>query len=195
MSDAGYENRQQLEMFTWPELLEPFKRMAEVVMLEPNNLPRQLRSEVFTMASVAAGCMHCQSHGAYSLHLMGVSPDRIRDIWSFEQSEDFTEPERAALRLARDAALVPSAVGPEHFASLRGHYSDRQIVELLAVISLAGWDNRWNNAIATVTDQESIDWARQHLAPVGWELGKHAGEPHEQRRKHPRSTRDDRLEY
>jgi hypothetical protein len=70
-----------------------------------------------------------------------------------------------------------------------------QIVELLAVISLAGWFNRWNNAIATVTDQESVDWARQHLTSVGWQLGKHAGEAHEQRRKHPRSTREDRLEY
>lgn len=195
MTDAGYENRQNLEMFTWPELMEPFKRMAEIVMLKPNNLPRQLRSEVFTMASVAAGCMHCQSHGAYSLHLMGVAPDRIRDIWSFEQSDDFSEADKAALRLACDAALVPTAVEPAHFAALREHYSDRQIVELLAVISLAGWYNRWNNAIATVTDQESIDWARQHLAPVGWELGKHAGETHEQRRKHPRSTHEDRLEY
>jgi alkylhydroperoxidase family enzyme len=195
MTDAGYVNRQHLEMFTWPELMKPFKRMAEIVMLEANNLPRQLRSEAFTMASVAAGCMHCQSHGAYSLHLLGVSPDRIRDIWSFEQSGDFTEAEKAALRLARDAALVPPAVEPGHFAALREHYSDREIVELLAVISLAGWYNRWNNAIATVTDQESIDWARQNLTSVGWQLGKHAGEPSEQRRKHPRSTHEDRLEY
>ena len=195
MSDPGYENRQQLEMFTWPELLNSFKRLAEIVMLETNNLTRQLRSEVFTMASVAAGCTHCQAHGAYSLHLMGVSPDRIRDIWSFEQSEDFTESEREALRLARDAALVPSAVGPGHFGSLRGHYSDRQIVELLAVISLAGWYNRWNNAIATVTDQESVDWARQYLTSAGWKLGKHVGQSHEQRRKHPRATHEDRLEY
>jgi hypothetical protein len=139
--------------------------------------------------------MHCQSHGAYSLHLLGVSPDRIRDIWTFEQSGDFTEAEKAALRLARDAALVPPAVEPEHFAALREHYSDREIVELLAVISLAGWYNRWNNAIATVTDQESIDWANQHLTSVGWEQGKHAGDPSEQRRKHPRSTHEDRLEY
>jgi len=67
---------------------------------------------------------------------MGVDSDRIRDIWTFENSEYFTEAERAALRLARDAAVVPNAVGPEHFADLRKHYSDRQIVEMLAVISL-----------------------------------------------------------
>jgi hypothetical protein len=81
------------------------------------------------------------------------------------------------------------------WSELRKHYSDRQIVEMLAVISLAGWYNRWNNSIATVTDQESINWAQQHLEAVGWNLGKHTGEAHEQRKKHPRSTDDDRIEY
>ena len=112
------------------------------------------------MASIAGGCQHCQAHGAYTLQLMGVDPDRIRDIWSFEQSAEFTQAERAALRLARDGALVPNAVGPGHFSALRRHYSDRQIVEMLAVISLAGWYNRWNNSIATVTDRESVEWAK-----------------------------------
>jgi alkylhydroperoxidase family enzyme len=195
MPDAKYENRQNLEFFTWPELTRIFRELVELVMVSPNNLSRQLRSELFTMASIAGGCQHCQAHGAYTLHLMGVDPDRIRDIWTFEQSAAFTDGEKAALRLARDAALVPNAVEGEHFGELRRHYSDRQIVEMLAVISLAGWYNRWNNSIATVTDRESVDWAAANLKAVGWELGKHAGEAHEQRRKHPRSTDADRVEY
>jgi hypothetical protein len=126
---------------------------------------------------------------------MGVDSDRIRDIWTFEQSTEFTEAEKAALRLARDGALVPNIVEPGHFAELRSYYSDRQVVEMLAVISLAGWFNRWNNSIATVTDSESVEWADVNLKAVGWELGKHAGEAHEQRKKHPRSTDPDRIEY
>jgi alkylhydroperoxidase family enzyme len=172
-----------------------FFPLVELVMVSPNNLTRQLRSERFTMASVAGGCQHCQAHGAYTLHMMGVDPDRIRDIWAFEQSAEFTEAEKAALRLARDGASVPNMVEPRHFADLRKHYSERQIVEMLAVISLAGWYNRWNNSIATVTDQESVDWAAANLTSVGWTLGKHAGTTHEQRRKHPRSTDQDRVEY
>lgn len=195
MSGATYNNRQNLEMFCWPELMQAFQPLIELIMVSPSNLFRQLRSELFTMASIAGGCQHCQAHGAYTLHMMGVDSDRIRDIWTFENSEYFTEAERAALRLARDAAVVPNAVGPEHFADLRNHYSDRQIVEMLAVISLAGWFNRWNNSIATVTDQESVDWADANLKSVGWELGKHRGGAHEQRRKHPRSTDPDRIEY
>jgi alkylhydroperoxidase family enzyme len=195
MTDVTYQDRQNLEFFRWPELAQVFQPLVELVMVSPNNLSRQLRAEVFTMASVAGGCQHCQAHGAYTLNLMGVDPGRIRDIWTFEQSDEFAEPEKAALRLARDGASVPNMVEPSHFAALRKHYSDRQIVELLAVISLAGWYNRWNNSIATVTDQESVDWAEANLKPIGWDLGKHAGEAHEQRRRHPRSTDQDRVEY
>jgi alkylhydroperoxidase family enzyme len=195
MSDDTYQNRQNLEIFCWPELMETFQTLVERVMVAENNLSRQIRSEIFTMASIAGGCQHCQAHGAYTLHMMGVDAGRIRDIWTFDQSAEFTAAEKAALRLARDAAMVPNAVGPDHFADLRKHYSDRQIVEMLAVISLAGWYNRWNNSIATVTDQESVDWAKENLDAVGWELGKHAGEKHEQRRKHPRSNPAGRVEY
>ncbi|MEJ2174851.1 MAG: carboxymuconolactone decarboxylase family protein [bacterium] len=195
MSDPKYENRQNLEIFRWPELMKIFKDLVELVMVSPTNLSRQLRSVLFTMACVAGGCQHCQAHGAYTLHLMGVDPNRIRDIWSFEQSSEFSEAEKAALRLARDGAAVPNNVEPGHFAELRQHYTERQIVEMLAVVSLAGWFNRWNNSIATVTDQESVDWAEANLRAVGWELGKHAGEAHEQRAKHPRSTDQDRIEY
>ena len=193
--DKEYQNRQNLEIFCWPELMATFQTLVERVMVSKNNLERQIRSEIFTMASIAGGCQHCQAHGAYTLHMMGVDEDRIRDIWTFEQSTEFSAAEKAALRLARDASLVPNAVGPEHFADLRKHYSDRQIVEMLAVISLAGWYNRWNNYIATVTDQESVDWAKSNLKVIGWELGKHGGAAHEQRRKHPRSTDPDRVEY
>jgi len=195
MPDARYQNRQNLEVFCWPELMQMFRGLVELVMVSPSQLSRQLRSELFTMASVAGGCQHCQAHGAFTLHLMGVDSDRIRDIWTFEQSAEFSEAERAALRLAKDGALVPNLVEPGHFADLRKHYSDRQIVEMLAVISLAGWFNRWNNSIATVTDRESVEWAEGNLKAVGWGLGKHAGEPHEQRTKHPRSTDPDRVEY
>jgi alkylhydroperoxidase family enzyme len=195
MTGAKYQERQNLEIFCWPELMQMFRNLVELVMVSPTNLSRQLRSELFTMASVAGGCQHCQAHGAYTLHLMGVDSDRIRDIWTFEQSTEFTEAEKAALRLARDGALVPNIVEPGHFAELRSYYSDRQVVEMLAVISLAGWFNRWNNSIATVTDSESVEWADVNLKAVGWELGKHAGEAHEQRKKHPRSTDPDRIEY
>lgn len=181
---TGYFNRQQLDMAAWPELREKFTDIVKTIM--PNGaVNAQLKWEVFTISSLAAGCRHCQAHGAYGLYLKDVAVARIRSIWRFEASDYFDNAEKAAYRLARDAAQVPNAVGPEHFTELREYYSDRAIVELLAVISAAGWLNRWNDSIAVVTDQQSMDWAEANLSDLGWTGDKHRGEKNEQRKGHP----------
>ena len=74
---------------------------------------------------------------------------------------------------------------PEYFEELRKHFTNIQIIEILAVIAIGGFLNRWNDTIATVTDQESVDWASEVLAQVGWDPGKHKGEKKEQRKARP----------
>lgn len=116
---------------------------------------------------------------------MGVETERIRALWEYESSELFSDAERAGLDLVRAAAQSPNAATAEHFEELRKHFTNEQIIEILAVNCLAGWLNRWNDTIATVTDQESVDWATENLSDLGWDRGKHAGDAHEQRKGHP----------
>ena len=70
---------------------------------------------------------------------------------------------------------VPNATTPEHFADLRQHFSDAEIVEIVATISLFGWLNRWNDTMATELEEEPTTFASGALASHGWEPGKHAG--------------------
>ena len=179
-----YQDRQNLELGQWPELREKVNELVDLV-YTTRTIDSQLKYEVFTMASVASGCRHCQSHGAYHLNLIGVDKERIQAIWEYETSDLFSDAERAALDLVRAAAQSPNLAGPEHFEELRKHYTDEQIVEILAVNCLAGWLNRWNDTVGTVTDQESVDWATENLSEQGWTPGKHVGEAHEQRPGHP----------
>jgi len=184
---STYENRQEFELDNWPELRKMVNDLVTLVYSD-RMVDSTFKSELFTMASVASGCTHCQSHGAFSLQSKGVDTERIQAIWEYETSEMFSDAERAALNLVRAAAQSPNEAGPEHFAELRKHYSNEQIIEILAVNCLAGWLNRWNDTIATVTDQESVDWATENLTGVGWKVGKHVGEAHEQRKGHPRNV-------
>ena len=184
MADAKYRDRQEFEMEHWPELRETWNKMIQLTMPE-REVSRELKQLVFTVASLASGCRHCQSHGAYHLHLIGVPDEKIQALWSFETSDLFDDAERAALRLAMAAGVTPNAVEPENFEDMRKHFSNIQIIEILAVIATGGYLNRWNDTIATVTDQESIDFAKQVLEPVGWDAGKHVGEAQEQRKAHP----------
>jgi len=185
MSD--YTDRQDFEMGLWPELQDQFLSLVKLVQTD-KEITRQQKIEIFTMASQASGCQHCQSHGAFRLNSMGVDKERIRALWEYETSDLFSEGERAALDLVRAAAQIPNATQPKHFENLRKHYSNTQIIEILAVNSLAAWLNRWNDTIATVTDQESVDWATENLSDLGWHAGKHTGDTSEQRQAHPVSV-------
>ncbi len=181
---SEFNNRQEFEMGHWPELRQAFNELVQVVWSE-KGLSEQFKQELFTMASLASGCTHCQSHGAFHLNDMGVEKERIRAIWEYETSDLFTDAERAGLDLARGAAQTPNATTPENFENLRKHYADSEIIEILALNSAAAWLNRWNDTIATVTDQESVDWATENLSDVGWNIGKHTGQSDEQRKAHP----------
>lgn len=184
MSDTTYQDRQEFEMGHWPELRETWNQMIQLVFPE-REVSGELKQLVFTVASLASGCRHCQSHGAYHLHKIGVSDEKIQALWSFETSDLFTDAERAALRLAMAAGVAPNMTKPENFVEMRRHFTNIQIIEILAVIAVGGYLNRWNDTVATVTDQESIDFADQVLRQVGWDPGKHVGASEEQRKAHP----------
>ena len=184
LSEATYQDRQEFEMGHWPELRETWNQMIQLVFPE-REVSGELKQLVFTVASLASGCRHCQSHGAYHLHKIGVPDEKIQALWSFETSDLFTDAERAALRLAMAAGVAPNMTEPENFVEMRQHFTNIQIVEILAVIAVGGYLNRWNDTIATVTDQESVDFADQVLRQVGWDPGKHVGASEEQRKAHP----------
>src|SRR5438445_744050 len=75
--------------------------------------------------------------------------------------------ERAALRVAQGAAQVPNDVTDADFGELRRHYSDGQIVDIVAVISLFGFLNRFNDTMATELEASPIEASKRFLAPRG----------------------------
>ena len=50
------------------------------------------------------------------------------------------------------------------------------MVEILAIISLFGFLNRWNDTLATPLEAGPKDLGEKHLSGWGWEAGKHAAE-------------------
>jgi hypothetical protein len=48
-------------------------------------------------------------------------------------------------------------------------------VEMLGVISLFGYLNRWNDSMGTTLEEDAIDSGNQLLGKNGFEVGKHDG--------------------
>lgn len=176
---TNYENRQRWDLDAWPEMYAALKNLQATIFLAPPGL--QLNMMVFTVSSLTSGCRHCQAHGAYGLDRLDVALEKISALWSFESSDVFDERERAALRFAAAASSVRSSVTAEDRAARRDLFSDEEVRSLLGAVSVAGFMNRFNDSLATVTDEESVTWAREHLGPLGWDIGKHKG-PRDQQR-------------
>ena len=190
-TEAQYTRRNEIEEARAPEVQRAFRALQDAISATAT-LPKALRGMIFTVSSIGAGCHHCQSHGACGLARGGEGVDKIRALWNFEASPLFTDAEKAALRFARAAGMTPNATTPGHHAELRKYYTDAEIAQILVQLCVGGWLNRWNDSLATVTDQESVDWANENLASVGWTIGKHVGEKSEQRKGNPEVSR--RLE-
>ena len=169
----GFVPNSMLTMAHRPALLQGFMAMARAVQGQTGIDP-VLGQMVAHVASTASGCRYCQAHTAAVAQRRGADQDKLRAVWDFETDDRFTAAERSALRLARDAALVPNATTAAHFESLREHFDEGQIVDLVAIISMFGFLNRWNDTFATTLEQEPREFAQENLSPRGWTPGKHA---------------------
>lgn len=110
--------------------------------------------------STAAGCVYCQVHTAHGAHNAGIDDAKIQAAWEYETSDLFSEAERAALRVAQGAGQSPNAVTDDEFADLKNYFSDNEIVEIVSVISMFGFLNRWNSTLATELEATPLSFAK-----------------------------------
>lgn len=161
-----------LTMAHRPEIMRRFAELNQAVM-GAGLVDRGLKQLVALAASAAAGCNYCQAHTAQVARHRHVPVDKVEAVWEFETSELFAEAERAALRVAFAAGQAPNEVTDEHMEDLRRHFSDAEVVEIVAAIAMFGYLNRWNDTMATTLERSPLAFAQDHLGQTGWHVGKH----------------------
>ena len=154
----GYIPNNFLSMAHWPELLGALGGLAATI-LQTGEVEGGLKQLVAMVASAANGCHYCQAHTSHSANNLGVSKEKIDAAFEFESSSLFSERERSALRLAWHAALQPNAATHADFEALSTYFSEREIVELVAVISLFGFLNRWSDTMESELESKPLEFA------------------------------------
>ena len=167
----GFLPNSLLTMARRPEILRAVSSLAQAA--RTGTVSRELKELVALVSSTAAGCRYCQAHTASNATRVGAQADKIAHVWSYETSDLFSEEERAALRLAHHASLVPNQATDEDFEELRRYFDDGEIVEIVTVVALFGFLNRWNDTVATDLEPSPFAVASEVIAEAGWEPGKH----------------------
>ena len=125
------------------------------------------------VASQTAGCQYCQAHTIRAAERYGAGEDKLLHICRYRTHPAFSEAERAALDFAAAAAAVPNAVDNATAENLHRYWDDGEIVEMLGVIALFGYLNRWNDSMSTPLEWPARESGEQFLATEGWTGGKH----------------------
>jgi len=155
----GFTPNDGLVMARNPKILEGVGAMCAAI-YAPGAVSGGLKRLIGYIASTAAGCKYCQSHTAHGAVNNGVEAAKIKAAWDYETSPLFNAAERAALRTAQAGAMSPSSVTDAMFDDLKTHFTEAQIIEIVAVISMFGFLNRWNAIMDTQIEtapQQSAD--------------------------------------
>lgn len=147
----GFTPNDALVMARQPKLLAAFAELVDVI-YAPGLIDSGLKRMIGLVTSAAAGCRYCVAHTAFGSEKQGVPAEKLADVWVFETSSAFSESERAALRVAMLAGQVPNGVDDTAFAALAEHFTAAEQVEILSVIALFGFLNRWNATLSTAVE-------------------------------------------
>ena len=166
-SVMGFLPNSLLTMSKNPDLMKAFQALAGVV-FSSKHLKPDLIQLIALASSLSSGCKYCQAHTSHGAGKAGVSEQKISEILKYQESDYFNESEKAALDLAFAAGLSPNQTEKKHFEELEKYFSKEAIIDIVSVISLFGWLNRWNDTFGTTLEDIPKEFVEQKLSPLGW---------------------------
>ena len=169
----GFTPNSLFTMMHRPRIATAFLEMNQAVMENNGRVTSSFKREIAYFSSMTAGCRYCEAHAIRAADRYGSEQNRLDNIWDYKTSDLFSEGERAAFDLAIAASSVPNAVDDEISERMRAHWDSGEIVEILGVIALFGYLNRWNDSMGTQLEEPAADDGNSLLGKVGWTRGKH----------------------
>jgi uncharacterized peroxidase-related enzyme len=169
----GFVPNSMLIMQRKPKMTKAYAALSAAIWDPEGEVDLKLKRLISHVASRAAGCRYCMAHTAEGAAKLGVDQQKLDAVWDYKTSPLFTAADRAALDVAVAGGCVPNEVTDEMFMELRKHWSDDQVVEIVGVIAMFGFLNRWNDTFATPLEDEPLEFGEKHLVAQGWDAGKH----------------------
>ncbi len=160
-------------MYHRPEIAYAFIALNKAVMENQGKVTSALKRMIGYISSNVAGCQYCQAHTIRAAERYGAEVEKLENIWEFRTHSAFTDAERAALEFAMASSIHPNGVDDSIAENLRLFWNDGEIVEILGVVALFGFLNRWNDSMGTEIENGAVESGEKYLKNSGWNTGKH----------------------
>ena len=173
LKSLGFVPNSVLTMQRKPALVRAFVALQGAIWGADSKVDRGFKRLIGHVASTAARDPYSMAHTASAAMHFGIVENKLAAVRGYKSSSLFSPAERAALDIAAAASAIPNAVTDAMFAELRKHWTEEQIVEIVAAIAATGFVNRWNTTMATPLEDEPMAVGEKHLASHGWSPGPH----------------------
>jgi uncharacterized peroxidase-related enzyme len=169
----GFCPNSVLTMQRRPAISKAFINLNKAVMANDGRVTSALKRMIAWVSSNSSGCRYCQAHAIRAAERYGAEEEQLDNIWEYRTHPAFSDAERAALDFSLAASQIPNAVDHKIKNRLYKYWDEGEIVEILGVISLFGYLNRWNDSMGTSIENGAAESGEQYLSKHGWNKGKH----------------------
>jgi 4-carboxymuconolactone decarboxylase len=127
-----------------PKMMSGMGKFQQAVR-KGKTVDERLKNLIELKGAQMIGCEYCVDLGSQICRNSGFSDDELLALPRYRQSELFTEREKLALDYAVAVMRTPVEVTDELFARMKEHFSDEQLVEITALLTIVNID-RFNAA-------------------------------------------------
>lgn len=127
-----------------PKMLSGMGKFQQAVR-KGTAVDERLKNLVELKGAQMIGCEYCVDLGSQICRNAGLSDDELLALPGYRQSELFTEREKTALDYAVGVTRTPVEMSDELFGRMQEHFSDEQMVEITALLTVVNLD-RFNAA-------------------------------------------------
>ena len=127
-----------------PKMMSGMGKFQQAVR-KGRTVDERLKNLVELKGAQMIGCEFCVDLGSQICRNSGFSDDELLALPRYRSSDLFTEREKVALDYAAAVMRTPVEVTDELFARMKEHFSDEQLVEITALLTVVNLD-RFNAA-------------------------------------------------
>lgn len=161
---VGYRPHALLTMARKPGVLTALLDLVGHTLRGKGLIEPGLRFLLAAEACRGARCTYSTVHAVHAARHAGVDWERLSALPDYRNDDRFDARERAALAIASAGATLPVADAGPAFEAAKHHFSEDELIEIVSVVALFGWFNRWNSLLRTTLEPMPAE-ALHH---VGW---------------------------
>lgn len=168
----GFTPNSLFTMMHRPRIANAFVEMNQAVMENKGSITSSMKREIAYLSSMTTGCRYCEAHAIRAAERYGSTSERMENLWDYKRNNIFSDSDKAMFDFVIAASQVPNGVTEKISDKMREFFKEGEIVEILGVVALFGYLNRWNDSMGTELEKPAQNSANKILRN-GWNIGKH----------------------